>query len=120
VSRPRTITEYIRSAAPVAQPHLRKLRKILAEAAPGAEQTIKWNAPFFVEPRFLFSFSAFKTYCVLVPSAAALKHFQKELASYQMTKNFLKLPYDKPIPEALVRKIAKWRVKNLGDGEGFW
>lgn len=118
--RPATIAQYIKNAAPVARPHLRKLHKILKGVAPKAEEAIKWGVPFFVEPRFLFSFSAFKNYCVLVPSAPALKHFAKELAGYQTTTNFLKLPYDKPIPEALIKKIAKWRMKNLGDGEGFW
>lgn len=118
--RPGTIAEYIKNAAPVAQPHLRKLHKILKGVAPKAEETIKWGVPFFIEPRFLFSFSAFKSYCVLVPSAQTLKHFEKELAKYQTTTNFLKLPYDRPIPEALIRKIAKWRMKNLGEGEGFW
>ena len=34
----------------------------------------------------------------------------------------LKIPYDEPIPEALVRKIAKYCVKNVskrGD-DAFW
>jgi uncharacterized protein YdhG (YjbR/CyaY superfamily) len=118
--RAATVAEYIKNAAPVAQPHLRKLRSILRSVAPDAEETIKWGVPFFVEPRFLFSFAAFKTYCVLVPTPAALAHFEKELSAYQKTRNFLKLPYAKPIPEALIRRIAKWRMKNLGDGEGFW
>ena len=118
--RPATIAEYIKNAAPVAQPHLRKLHKLLKGVAPKAEETIKWGVPFFVEPRFLFSFSAFKSYCVLAPTAAALKAFEKELAKHPTTKNFLQIPYDKPVPEALVKKIAKWRMKNLGDGEGFW
>lgn len=118
--RPTTIAAYIKSAAPVAQPHLRKLHKILKGVAPKAEETIKWGVPFFVEPRFLFSFSAFKSYCVLVPGIAAMEHFRKELAKHPTTKNFFKIPYDAPVPEALVKKIAKWRMKNLGDGEGFW
>src|SRR6478752_10209323 len=118
--RPTTAAEYIKNAAPVAQPHLRKLHKILNCAAPKATETIKWGVPFFVEPRFIYSFSAFKSYAVLAPTAAALKHFEKELAKHPTTKNFLQIPYDKPVPEALVTKIAKWRVKNLGDGEGFW
>jgi uncharacterized protein YdhG (YjbR/CyaY superfamily) len=118
--RPTTAAEYIKNAAPVAQPHLRKLHKILKGAAPKATETIKWGVPFFVEPRFIYSFSAFKSYAVLAPTAEALKHFEKELAKHPTTKNFLQIPYDQPVPEALVKKIAKWRVKNVGEGEGFW
>ena len=118
--RPTTAAEYIKNAAPVAQPHLRKLHKLLKGAAPKATETIKWGVPFFVEPRFVYSFSAFKSYCVLAPTAEALKQFEKELAKHPTTKNFLQIPYDQPVPEALVKKIAKWRVKNVGEGEGFW
>ena len=120
MTRPTTIAAYIKNAAPVAQPHLRKLHQILKGAAPKATETIKWGVPFFVEPRFIYSFSAFKSYAVLAPTAEALKHFEKELAKHPTTKNFLQIPYDQPVPEALVKKIAKWRVKNVGEGEGFW
>ena len=56
--RPTTIAEYIRAARGEGQPHLRRLYAILKSVAPQAEQVIKWGTPFFVEPRFLFAFSA--------------------------------------------------------------
>ena len=120
--RPTTIAEYIAAAPPAGQPHLRRLHAILRQAAPKAEQTIKWGHPFFVEPRFLFSFSAHKAHLSLAPTAEALAHFRTELAGFATTKNFLKLPYDKPLPEALIRRIAEWRVRAVAarEDEGFW
>lgn len=120
--RPTTIAGYIAAQAPVAQPHLRRLHAILKSVAPKAEEAIKWNAPFFVEPRFLFSFSAFKSYCVFVPSAEVLAAFREELASYATTKNFLKLPYDKPLPEALIRRMARHQLKRVSTrtDDAFW
>ena len=56
--RPTTIAEYIRAAPREGQPHLRRLYAILKSVAPEAEEAIKWGTPFFVEPRFLFAFSA--------------------------------------------------------------
>ena len=35
-------------------------------------------------------------------------------------QNFLKLPYDKPLPENLIRKIARYRLKHISEGDGFW
>lgn len=118
--RPTTIAEYIKAAAPVTRPHLRKLHQILKSVAPDAEEAIKWGVPFFVEPRFLFSFSAFKGYCVFVPSAAVLEHFREDLAQHSTTKNFLQLPYGQPLPDALIRKLVRYRLKHLGEGDGFW
>jgi uncharacterized protein YdhG (YjbR/CyaY superfamily) len=120
--RPTTVAGYIAAAAPVARPHLRTLRRILRSVAPHADEVIKWNAPFYVEPRFLFSFGAFKSYCVLAPTPAALAEFREELEPYETTKNFFKIPYNKPVPEALVRKIAKFRLQTVGarQDDGFW
>lgn len=119
-TRPTTIAEYIDAAAPVAQPHLRRLHAILRSVAPDAEETIKWGTPFFVEPRFLFAFSAHRAHCNFAPTAAALEAFRKELAGHRTTKNYLQIPYDEDVPEDLVRRIAEYRLEHLGDGEGFW
>ena len=93
---------------------------ILKSVAPEAEETIKWGAPFFVDPRFVFSFSAFKAHCAFAPTPSALNAFRKELKAHKTTKNYLQIPYDQPFPTTLVRKIAEYRVRNMGDGDGFW
>ena len=118
--RPTTVAEYIAAAPRAGQPHLRRLRAILRSVAPDADEVIKWNAPFYVNPRFVFSFSAFKHHCVFVPTPATLAAFSKELAKYETTKNYLKLPYDEPLPESLIRRLAKHRLRNMGEGESFW
>jgi uncharacterized protein YdhG (YjbR/CyaY superfamily) len=43
--------------------------------------------------------------------AAGLETFRKDLAKYRTTKNFLHIPYDQPLPEALIRKIARRCVR---------
>ena len=118
--RPTTIAAYIRAAPREGQPHLRRLYAILKGVAPEAEEVIKWGNPFFINPRFVFAFSAHKAHCNFAPGAAALKAFRKDLEKHQTTENFLQLPYDQPLPEALILRIAKYRIRNMGDGEAFW
>jgi uncharacterized protein YdhG (YjbR/CyaY superfamily) len=120
--RPTTIAGYIKAAPREGQPHLHRLYAILKSVAPDAEETIKWGMPFFVEPRFLFSFSAYKAHMNFAPSAATLKHFQKEIGKHKTTKEFLQIRYDEPLPEALIRRIAKYRVKAVRarKDDGFW
>lgn len=76
--RPTTIDGYIRAAPREGQPHLRGLYAILKSVAPEAEETIKWGTPFFIEPRFLFSFSGHKAHCNFAPSPSALEAFGDE------------------------------------------
>ena len=120
--RPTTIDEYIEAAPKAGQPHLRKLRSILKKAAPKAQEAIKWNMPFFIEPRFLFAFSAHKAHLSFAPMAGVIQAFEKELQKHQTTKNFLKIPYDEPILEAFVLKMAKYCVKNVSkrSDDAFW
>jgi uncharacterized protein YdhG (YjbR/CyaY superfamily) len=121
--RPSTIAEYIQAATPEGQPQLRRLYSILKSVAPEAEEVIKWNTPFFVEPRFLFAFSAHKAHLGFTPSLAGLEPFRKELADYETTKaGILKIRYVDPLPEALIRQIAEARVRMVSEREddSFW
>jgi uncharacterized protein YdhG (YjbR/CyaY superfamily) len=120
--RPTTIAEYIRAAPREAQPHLRKLYAILKSVAPEAEEAIKWGNPFFVEPRFLFAFSAHKAHLSFAPTATALEAFRKELKPHKTTRNFLKIPYNQSLPEDLIRKIAEHCVRIVRErkDDAFW
>lgn len=120
--RPTTIDGYLRAAPPEGRPHLCRLHAILESVAPDAEQVIKWGMPFFVEPRFLFSYSAHKAHLSFAPSAAALGAFREDLQGHETTKNFLKVRYDEPLPEELIRRIAEHRVRVVAEREddGFW
>jgi uncharacterized protein YdhG (YjbR/CyaY superfamily) len=117
---PKTIAEYIATAPPATRSHLRDLYRVLKDVAPHADEVIKWGAPFFVDPRFIYSFAAFKAHCVLAPTPAALAAFEQELKGHQTTLNYLKIPYDKPVPIALIRRIAKYRLAHMGDRDTFW
>ncbi len=120
--RPATIEEYIRAAPTEGQPHLRCVYAILKDVAPEAQEAIKWGTPFFVEPRFLFSFSAFKAHLGFAPSEAALARFREELKAHQTTKYSLKVPYNKSLPEDLIRRIAEYQLQMVSerDDESFW
>lgn len=120
--RPTTIAEYIEAAPAEGQPHLRQLYAILKSVAPEAEEAIKWGTPFFVEPRFLFAFSAHKAHCNFFLAAAALEAFHQELAMHKTTKNFLQIPYDQPVPEDLIRRIAEYRLQSVRarEDDAFW
>jgi uncharacterized protein YdhG (YjbR/CyaY superfamily) len=83
---------------------------------------MKWGTPFFIEPRFLFAFSAHKAHLNFVPMESGLKPFEKELARHKTTKGALQVRYDQPLPEALIRKIAARRVKDvrMRKDDAFW
>jgi uncharacterized protein YdhG (YjbR/CyaY superfamily) len=121
--RPTTIAAYIDAAPPEGRPHLTELYAILKDVAPKAQETIKWGTPFFVEPRFLFAFSAHKAHVGFTASNDALDPYRADLRDFEITRmGILKIPYNRPIPKAIVKKIAKTRVKLVRErkDDNFW
>ncbi|MFZ5605257.1 MAG: iron chaperone [Pseudomonadota bacterium] len=120
--RPVTIDEYIQAAPLEGQPHLRRLYALLKSVAPQAEEAIKWGTPFFVEPRFLFAFSAHKAHLNFTPMPTGLEPFRKELEKHKTTKGSLQVPYSKPLPEDLIRRMAEHslRVVSEREDDAFW
>jgi uncharacterized protein YdhG (YjbR/CyaY superfamily) len=111
-----TVDHYIQAAPKEAQSKLRELRALLKKVAPKATEAIKWGSPVFEEKRILFAYSAFKTHLNFMPTRSGLKPFKKDLAKYTTGKDTIQFPYDKPLPKALIRKIASYRVKSVKKG----
>ncbi|MBL9141141.1 MAG: DUF1801 domain-containing protein [Phycisphaerae bacterium] len=119
---PATIAEYIRAAPRAGQPHLHKIYALLKRVAPEADETIKWGTPFFVEPRFLFAFSAHKAHLSFTPTESGLEPFREELREHKTTKGIVRLPYGEPLPEGLIRRIAERRARAVRArrDDSFW
>jgi uncharacterized protein YdhG (YjbR/CyaY superfamily) len=80
------------------------------------------GTPFFVEPRFLFAFSAHKAHCSFAPIASAMEAFSQELEEHPTTRGLLKISYNKPVPEDLVRRMAEYSLQKVSEREddAFW
>ncbi|MBN2099526.1 MAG: DUF1801 domain-containing protein [Dehalococcoidia bacterium] len=107
---PATIEEYIEAAPLEARSHLRQLYRILKSVAPDGTEAIKWGAQVFWKRRVLFGFAAYKAHINFGPGPAAIKRFTKELAKYKTGKGTIQPPYNQPLPEDLVRKIAAYCI----------
>src|SRR3989344_8963703 len=115
-----TVTEYINAAPEKAQEKLREIRAILKKVVPKAEEKLKWGSPVFEEGRILFAYSAFADHLNFMPTRTTLEHFKKELADYTTGKDTIQFPYDKPLPKALIRKIAAFRAKDVRENDARW
>ena len=119
-SKPRTVDEYIKNSAAEAQPKLRELRAILKKAAPKATEAIKWGSPVFEQGRILFAYTAYKSHLNFMPTKPALEPFKDALSEFKMGKDTIQIPYCQPLPKALIRKIAAFRVKQVRDHDARW
>jgi uncharacterized protein YdhG (YjbR/CyaY superfamily) len=119
-SKPKTIDQYIASADQSAQKHLLELLACLREAAPGAEENIKWGMPSMSYQRILFQFAAYKRHVGLYPTPAAVNAFAGELREYKTGKGSIQFPLESPLPLSLVRRIAEYRVREVKEKDAKW
>ena len=106
-----SIDEYIASFPDTIQPILQNIRAAIKEAAPGAEETIKYGMPTFILNGNLVHFAAFKNHIGFYPVPSGIEAFKNELAIYKSGKGSVQFPIDKPIPINLIIKIVKFRVE---------
>ncbi|MFV0399693.1 MAG: iron chaperone [Oscillospiraceae bacterium] len=106
-----TIDDYIAAQPEAVRPLLVKLRKVIREAAPEAEERMSWQMPTFWQKHNLVHFAAQKHHIGFYPTPEAIVTFAEELKEYKTTKGGVQLPLSKPIPYELVGKITRWRVE---------
>src|SRR3569832_1873326 len=61
----RRIDAYIEKAQPFAKPVLRHFRKLVHQACPDVEETVKWGMPSFYYKGLMVGMAAFKAHAVI-------------------------------------------------------
>jgi uncharacterized protein YdhG (YjbR/CyaY superfamily) len=117
-SAPASIDDYIAGFPEEVQAILEKVRTTVREAAPGAEEAIKYQMPTFTLNGNLVHFAAFRKHIGFYPVPTGIEKFRKELSAYQCGKGSVQFPLDRPIPYGLIERIVKFRAgENLKKAE---
>jgi uncharacterized protein YdhG (YjbR/CyaY superfamily) len=110
---PGNIDEYIAGFPPDIQEILQQIRMSIREAAPGAEETIKYRMPTFVMNENLVHFAAFQNHVGFYPTPSGIAKFKDALSAYKSAKGSVQFPIDEPMPLNLVKKIVRFRVEEV-------
>lgn len=110
---PETIEGYIAGFPPNVQSSLQALRRLILAEAPGVEETLKYRMPTFVMTENLVHFAAFEKHIGFYPTSSAITAFAKELKGYVSAKGSVQFPLDQPMPMGLIRRMVKFRVKEV-------
>ncbi len=106
----KNIDEYHAMFPPEVQEQLEKLRKIIKESAPHAEETISYNMPAFKTSKVLVYYAAYKNHIGFYPTSQPITVFKEELTKYKTSKGAIQFPLNKSFPAALIKKIVKFRL----------
>ena len=111
--KPTSIDNYIEGFPPEVRKALELVRRTVKEVAPEAEETISYAIPTFKLNGYLAYFAGFKKHIGFYPAPVGVKAFQKDLAGYKTGRGSVQFPLDRPMPVELIRRMVKWRLKEL-------
>jgi len=107
-----TVDEYVAVAPQKEHQVLEELRQTIKAAAPEAEETISYRIPTYKYKGPLVHFATFKDHnSFIVINKSVLETFQKELEDYTTSGTTIHFSSENPLPEELVKKIVKERMK---------
>jgi uncharacterized protein YdhG (YjbR/CyaY superfamily) len=90
---------------------LQALREVIRDAAPQAEECISYSLPAFRLDGALVAYGAGANHCAFYPmSGGMVEAHRDELAGYDTSKGTIRFAPDRPLPEALVRKLVQARI----------
>lgn len=106
--------ERLYAASP--QPHqdtMRAMRRQILGIAPDAEEIVSYGMPAFrVNGVIICGLKATKNHVGYYPFSGSILHlFTSELAKYTCTKSAIHVPVDKPLSNALLKKLIKARLQ---------
>lgn len=110
-SKPDNIDEYIAGFPEDVQKTLEQIRVTIKEAAPGAEEAMKYAIPTFMLKGNLVHFAAFQHHIGFYPVPSGIKAFEEELSVYKTGKGSVQFPLNEAMPLDLITKIVKFRVE---------
>ena len=105
------IDRYIAAASAEVRPLLQRIRETIASAAPQAEEIVSYRMPAFRMHGILLYFGAFKNHIGLFPPVSGDEKIERAIAPYAGPKGNLQFPLAKPVPYALIGRIAALRVR---------
>lgn len=107
----KNIDNYIAAQPVTIRPTLQKLRQVIRQTIPSAEEVISYQMPAFRLHGVVIYFAAFKNHYSIFLRPKHLDPFRKELIAYKTSKSAVNIPLNKPVPVKLVTMLTKHAAK---------
>ena len=99
------VSEYIDKQPLPQKEILGKIRELIRELIPTAEEKMSYGAPAFKLNGKQILYAAFKSHIGIYPEPEIIEKFKNELKDYETAKGTVKFSLNRPIPYDLIKKI---------------
>ena len=113
-----SLPEYMATLSSEQSRVLRQVLALIQKAVPAAESTISYSIPAFKLERVFIYAAAFKSHIGIFPPVRDAK-LRAELKPYANAKGNLRFDLEKPIPRALIARVARALAKQYQEAGGI-
>jgi uncharacterized protein YdhG (YjbR/CyaY superfamily) len=106
-----SIDQYIGAFPEPVRTLLNAMRAIIRSEAPEAVERISYRMPAFDRNGILVYFAGYARHIGFYPTSSGIEAFKNELGEYKYSKGAIRFPIDRPLPEALIRRIVRFRLE---------
>lgn len=110
------IDKYISGFPADVQEVLKRIRTVIKNAAPEAEESMAYGMPAYkTHGKPLVYFAGYKNHIGFYATPSGHEEFEKDLSKYKQGKGSAQFPLDQPMPYDLIKRIVEFRVKENSD-----
>jgi uncharacterized protein YdhG (YjbR/CyaY superfamily) len=111
------IDEYLEQLSSAQKEELERVRVIVQQTVPEAEEVISYGMPGFkYNGKYLIGFAAFKNHLSIFPTAGPIEVIKDRLGAFKLSKGTIQFTTDTPIPESLIKELIASRVSSISSG----
>lgn len=113
------IDDYLKKIESSKRPQLQRIREIAKQVVPDAQEVISYGMPTLqINGKSFLGFNAHTSHIGIYPyGGEEIEVFKKKISelAYGFSSGAIRVPYDKPIPEELLKEIIRHRLKRMTD-----
>ena len=111
------IDDYLKKLEPTKRKQLERIREIAREVVPDAQEEISYGMPTLqYKGKSFLGFNTHVNHIGIYPyGSEEIEVFKDKLFEYKygFSTGTIRVPYDKPFPESLLKEIIKHRIKRI-------
>jgi uncharacterized protein YdhG (YjbR/CyaY superfamily) len=110
----KSIDEYLSKVEPRQRAELERIRALVKELVPSAEEAISYSMPTLkYKNRALVYFTASKKHMSFMPSSWAIEELKDKLKGYKTTEHSIQFTLENPLPDVLIKELVLNHVRDI-------
>ncbi len=108
------VDDYIRQCPEAIHGRLRRIREIIRNEAPNAQESISYMMPAYkMNGKPLVYFGGYPRHIGFYATPAGHEAFAAELSAFKQGKGSVQFPHNRELPEDLIRRMVRFRVQKM-------